>query len=102
MVKLLTQARQFVAMIHVVSLLPQYQDVSYSVAKVKHVVGRIRHTIGFLNPGQTRAIISDQPTCMYGLTKQIQHNAGLMLMIRICASNLGYQIGLSVHVFNTV
>ena len=62
------RAREFD--VSIVSLLPLLRDQSHSVATIKHVMDKIRDTVGFFNPSQAPVITAAQP--LYALAKQIQ------------------------------
>lgn len=50
--------------------MPLFRDQAHSVATIKHVMDKVRDTVGLLNPGQIPVNTADQP--LYTLAKQIQ------------------------------
>ena len=65
-----SQARARPFHVSISSLLPLLRDEAHSVATIRHVMGKIRDTVEFLNPGQIPVVAADQP--LYALAKQIQ------------------------------
>ena len=67
-----TEEKLCIFEVSITSMLPLLRDQAHAVATVRHVTGKIKDKVSFLNPGQVSTIAADQP--IYAIAKQVQWN----------------------------